>query len=156
MTIANNGQAEVVNLTLEEILAGEPIPIPVGVTVLLSGCESSVVDFGMHGDPISLGSAVLLAGARAVVASSWAVDDAASFFLMQRLYRNWVAKESNDLAGALCASQRWLRQQTAQQLGDLLETDESRQCFAARFPKADSRPFDHPHFWAAWNHIGAS
>jgi len=155
IAISNNGQAEAGNLTLEEILAGEPVPIPFGSTVLLSGCESSVVDFGMHGDPISLGSAMLLAGARAVVASSWAVDDVASFYLMQRLYRNWVAKESNDLAGALCASQRWLRQQTAQQLANMLETDESRQYFEARFPKADSRPFDHPYFWAVWNHIGA-
>jgi len=56
--------------------------------VTLSACETGLVEFGrgLADEYIGLPGILLQAGARAVVASLWAVDDLATALLMGRFY----------------------------------------------------------------------
>lgn len=56
--------------------------------VTLSGCSSAVGKGGMGDETIGLARALFYAGARAVVASLWRVEDASTAALMTTLYRN--------------------------------------------------------------------
>ena len=70
--------------------------------VVLSACETSVgPTIGQEG-VLNLARAFLLAGARSVVTTLWAVSDATSTALMQRFYQNLIAGQ--DVAEALARS----------------------------------------------------
>jgi CHAT domain-containing protein/tetratricopeptide (TPR) repeat protein len=115
--------------------------------VVLSGCDTGLVEFGQPWDEFEGLSHVLLqAGARRVVGSLWSVDDESTALLMARFYHNLVTSR-RDTADALAEAQRWLRAGTNASL-------------AADYPKLyrpdkldletspDARPFAHPYYWA--------
>jgi CHAT domain-containing protein len=81
---------------------------------------------------VGLTQALYGAGARAVVASLWEVDDEATALLMRRFYRNWTGRGSKQppqsAAVALAEARRWLRD---------LERD-------------GRHPFAHPVYWAGF------
>jgi tetratricopeptide (TPR) repeat protein len=116
--------------------AGEVAGMVLAATlVVLSGCGTGV-DGGMaRGDAPAderegLPRAFLQAGAGAVVASLWEMDDAASAAFVPRLYR---APRSRGAAAALAEVQRDLA--------------------AGRIRGEDGTPLDHPYYWAgllAW------
>jgi tetratricopeptide (TPR) repeat protein len=70
--------------------------------VTLSACETGL------GGPIGLGRALMAAGAQAVVASLWKIDDAATSDLMECFYRELLAGKSP--AAALRAAQLHVRE----------------------------------------------
>ena len=58
----------------------------------------------------SLAAGMLQAGARAVLASLWSVDDKATYLLMVRFAQEWFPRiESEPPAAALARAQCWLR-----------------------------------------------
>jgi CHAT domain-containing protein len=74
------------------------------------------------------------AGARAVVASLWEVDDEAAALLMGRFYENLTAAEPTSIAHALREASLWLRDYT----------DDS-----------GAHPFEHPIYWSGFIVLGA-
>lgn len=86
---------------------------------------------------VGLTQALYGAGARAVVASLWEVDDEATALLMRRFYENWTGRGSKrgarPAAAALTEARRWLR--------DL--------------QREGRRPFAHPVYWAGFVLTGA-
>jgi len=88
-----------------------------------------------------LPAAFLIAGAKAVVSSLWAVNDASSTLLMSEFYRRHLV-EGQDVQTALRGVQLWLRQVTTSDLRAWLKS------------KARDYPFwvrSHwPTWWAIW------
>jgi CHAT domain-containing protein len=79
--------------------------------VLLSACETGVV---VAEDPVNdqlgLPGGLLVAGASAVLATLWRVDDLAASLILGRTVAIWE-REAVDLERALAAAQAWLRTQ---------------------------------------------
>jgi tetratricopeptide (TPR) repeat protein len=57
---------------------------------ILSACESGLPNLHESGEMTGLPSALLVAGAKSVIASLWPVDDAATFILMQHFMEQWA------------------------------------------------------------------
>lgn len=72
--------------------------------VTLSACETGLSRLAPGNEAIGLVRGFLMSGVRSVVASSWAVDDAATATLMRGFYRRLVAGEA--CAEALAGAQR--------------------------------------------------
>jgi CHAT domain-containing protein len=104
--------------------------------------------------------AFIYAGARAVLASQWPVEDLATFLLMRRFYSVLLRMDRTDLSATLHAAQEWLRELTAGQVRELLpELWVNGRCaeeadLMVDLPP-DVRPFAHPRFWAAFVLVGA-
>jgi CHAT domain-containing protein len=80
-----------------------------GSIVVLSACHSGVSVVSTSDEPFGLTRAVLAAGARAVIAARWAVDDVATWLLFRKFTElcrtDWIP-----VGAALAQAQRWLRQ----------------------------------------------
>jgi CHAT domain-containing protein len=76
--------------------------------VVLSACETAVGELTAGDEFQGLTRAFLLSGARAVVASLWAVEDEATSVLMVEFYENRAAGMSD--AEALAGAQRTVRE----------------------------------------------
>jgi CHAT domain-containing protein len=79
--------------------------------VTLSACQTGVSRILRSDEPLGLVRAFLSAGARAVLASQWPVEDLPTLLLMQRFYAE--LERLGDAAAALGAAQGWLRCLTA-------------------------------------------
>jgi CHAT domain-containing protein/tetratricopeptide (TPR) repeat protein len=105
-----------------------------GALVALSGCET-----GRHrllgGDLLGLARGFFCAGASALVASLWPVDDAAAAATMAQFYARLVAGET--AAGALRGAQQALRNLKVEREGRRV------------------RPYAHPFYWAPFCLLGA-
>jgi len=110
--------------------------------VTLSACETGL-GRDVPGDGyVGLADAFLCSGAASLLVSLWAVDDAATSLLMTRFYRNWLGVRGDPVAatvrrmskaGALQEAKAWLRDYT---------------------DEAGVKPYEHPHYWAAFVLIG--
>ncbi len=101
--------------------------------VVLSACETAIEAGHSNGDEvISIASAFATAGAPALVASLWAVDDAATSELMAEFYRLLQANPPVDTLEAL----------------------RQAQMHVLRFEKDGKRVFAAPGYWAAFELIG--
>ncbi|MEM7261482.1 MAG: CHAT domain-containing tetratricopeptide repeat protein [Planctomycetota bacterium] len=129
-------------LTAEEIRRGWSLDAEL---VTLSACRTAV---GSGAGYLSFAEALLVAGARRLVLSQWKVDDRASALLMSEFYRQLQGGEPP--ARALREAKRWLRSLTAAEV--------ARRTSEVTKPGAvnpESRPFDHPYYWAAFVLIGS-
>jgi len=86
--------------------------------LILSACQTAL--FGLESVPDevrSLATGMLQAGARAVLAALWPVDDRATYLLIVRFAQEWFPHmESEPPAAALARAQRWLRSITNREL----------------------------------------
>jgi CHAT domain-containing protein len=147
--------------------------------VTLSACETGLTEVrrGLADEYIGLPGILLQAGARAVVASLWAVDDLATALLMWQFYRRWD-QGNVPVAEALQGAQKWLRTRTREQVKDALEeldalwtpwatqTDDPAMQQRAkeqyweirrarqRLDQMDDPPFAHPYWWAGFQAVG--
>jgi CHAT domain-containing protein len=134
--------------------------------VVLSACETGLIDVTHSADEyIGLPFAFLGAGVPGVVASLWAVNDLSTMLLMEQFYQH--LQQGQDGAAALRLAQLWLRHIPAQTLAARFSAE--RQNAESWLPRADasrywrhfatmepeSKPFAHPHFWAAFTFTGA-
>jgi len=156
------------DLTLREILGR--LRLSCARAVVLSACETGVSEFRELADEaISLPAGFLMAGAPAVVASLWAVNDLSTALFMERFYRNLLTDQQN-FPTALRAAQFWLRGVKAGELAARFDAERRKPDDERIMPyeqasvawrrfvamKPDKCPFAHPYYWAAFTFSGAS
>ena len=147
--------------------------------VMLSACRTARGRLEAGDGFVGLTWGFLFAGADAVGASLWKVDDAATALLMSRFYENLLgtfdsprgehaAGKPMPKAEALHEAKRWLRGQTPQENREMLASlgydvagrDRQRSPEGGRRPSGDPQPlpdpfdFSHPRYWAAFVLIG--
>jgi CHAT domain-containing protein/tetratricopeptide (TPR) repeat protein len=86
--------------------------------LILSACQTAVLDLrGARDEVHSLSAAMLQAGAQAILAPLWSVDEKATYLLVVRFGQEWLPHmESEAPAAALARAQSWLRTVTNSQL----------------------------------------
>jgi CHAT domain-containing protein len=86
--------------------------------LILSACQTAIIDLrGARDEVRSLAAGMLQAGARAVIAAHWPVDDRATYLLMVRFAQEWFPNRAwEPPAEALARAQRWLRSLTYRDL----------------------------------------
>ncbi|MBE7557123.1 MAG: CHAT domain-containing protein [Anaerolineales bacterium] len=126
--------------------------------VVLSACHTGVSRVLRGDEPFGLIRAFLTAGAKAMLVSRWPVEDLPAFLLMSRFYQSLGDEASIDVSVMLHVAQRWLRGLTVARVRELqamwsLDENRATRVDLNHLP-ADSRPFDHPKFWAAFMIVG--
>jgi CHAT domain-containing protein len=143
--------------------------------VVLSACESGLIDLGHVDEHIGLPTSLLAAGASAVISTLWTVDDATTAMLMAEFYRRHFS-EGEDTAVALGRAQLWLRDLERDHALAALEP--GRAIAAGLLSEGDpgdirmwaavenlvddlmeqwdgsDRPWSNPYFWAGFVHVG--
>ena len=150
-------------LTLERLIRGWRGKLANCDLVVLSACDSQR---GVKaGDSVmALPWGFMYAGASAVVASLWKVDDAATALLMDEFYRNMLERNMTK-AAALRSAKQALRSMTweeagrrsrasKEQLTSLAMRGPPGKAVSSRGEPIRTLPFGHPHFWAAFVLIG--
>ena len=86
--------------------------------LILSACQTAVLDLrGAVNEVRSLAAGMLQAGAEAVLASLWSVEDMATYLLIIRFAQEWFPNmEKEPPAAALARAQQWLRTVTNRDL----------------------------------------
>ncbi len=81
--------------------------------LVLSACETSLIDVrNSVNEVIGIAAGFLQAGAAAVIASLWPVDDRATFLLMTRFMQLWLDPNRGwPPARCLAEAQRWMREE---------------------------------------------
>jgi CHAT domain-containing protein len=149
---------------------GEKLPIPKIETlknlgnlqlVALSACETALGGTGQDGTEIAgISYFFLKSGAKAVMASLWAVNDGSTSLLMQQFYKNLATSQQPiTKAEALRQAQVSLltKQVTAKdapQRGDGYVAVEAKP--GATLPSRGVSDFSHPYYWAPFILIGNS
>lgn len=135
-------------LTASEVIANLRLHADL---VVLSACASGVSRIVRGDEPIGLVRAFLSAGARAVVVTLCPVEDLSARLLMERFYKELLSAETLDIAAALWAAQRYLR--------DLTDTDTYERPggvdLATGLP-AEAHPYADPLFWAPYVVMGGA
>ncbi len=143
--------------------------------VVKSACETGLTDIRDIIDEYQgLPAAFLMAGAATAVPSLWAVNDFSTALLMPRFHAN-LYKRGMAKATALREAQRWLRDLGVAEVEALLgakrramaaaglshQRMSALDAVAARFHLRElaasygGRPFANPHWWAAFQCVGA-
>ncbi len=86
--------------------------------LILSACQTAILDLqGARDEVRSLAAGMLQAGAAAVLAALWAVDDRATYLLIIRFAQEWFPHMYDEApAAALARAQQWLRTVTNHEL----------------------------------------
>ncbi|HZO74023.1 MAG TPA: CHAT domain-containing tetratricopeptide repeat protein [Ktedonobacteraceae bacterium] len=86
--------------------------------LILSSCQTAILDLqGARDEVRSLAVGMLQAGATAVLAALWSVDDKATYLLIVRFALEWFPRlDSEPPAPALARAQHWLRTVTNREL----------------------------------------
>lgn len=130
--------------------------------VTLSACDSGISERRPGDELVGLTRALLVAGARSVLASLWKVDDLSTSVLMRAFYEGWL-RDGLPKAQALRSAQCRVMDLTAVELE---ATDEAKQArdrdfsrkshatpSATRF-EPNARIFAHPRHWAPFTLVG--
>jgi CHAT domain-containing protein len=126
--------------------------------VVLSACRSGQPDSGFPEESLDLGSMFLTAGARAVVANMWPVDELAATLFVWRLFALWDWNAGLPLPAAVHATRLWLKDLTLMDLEALAE-DEPQMASAIRRSTRLLKPptmkrFGEPYYWTAFAYTG--
>jgi len=142
--------------------------------VTLSGCETALGKKAGGEGYLGFSQALFVAGARSLVLSLWKVEDTPTMLLMRRFYENLLGlfdeprqaaimtydpNESLPKTEALHEAKRWLRSlswdelvefESKSGLGTYRGSDETLIVSS----DGTDRPFEHPHYWAAFILMG--
>lgn len=118
--------------------------------VTLSACQTGVHRLLRGDEPMGLIRGFLTAGARAVLATQWAVEDLPTFLLMGYFYQYLVESPAIHPARALGAAQLWLRSLSRTEIGVHLAELGMQSALAPIEFLTDDQPFAHPRFWASF------
>ena len=127
--------------------------------VVLSACETALIDTQNRSDYIGLPTGFLYAGAMGTLASLWAVNDLSTALMMVKFYE--VLKPGVSIGQALHDTQRWFKSATT---SDLLEWVEGSESFdgeqkedvteyLGRY-KLTVKPYGDVYHWGAFCAIG--
>ena len=127
--------------------------------VVLSACETALIDTQNRSDYIGLPTGFLYAGAMGTLASLWAVNDLSTALMMVKFYE--VLKPGVSISQALHDTQRWFKSATT---SDLLEWVEGSDSFdkeqkediteyLGRY-KLTVKPYGDVYHWGAFCAIG--
>lgn len=150
--------------------------------LILSGCETSMIAVDRAADEMmGLATGFLQAGVGGVIASLWAVDDRATYLLMNRFVALYLDPSyQGSPARALGEAQRWLREEATNRvlenyepIGVTTHSDLTMKTFGrkrstrhthfravmeirtnARQSNPDTCPYAHPIYWAAFRLMG--
>jgi CHAT domain-containing protein len=142
--------------------------------VTLSGCATALGKESGGEGFLGFSQALFVAGAKSLVLSLWDVEDTPTMLLMRRFYENLLGRfdEPRPVGGqtyepgtplpkvdALREAKLWLRELTWDQLmqletEDRIEASRGRAQTMMVSTSATDRPFEHPHFWAAFILMG--
>lgn len=125
---------------------------------VLSACWSGQADWFNPEESTDIGSLLLAAGARAVVANLWPVDDLAAALFVSGLFRFWDWGAGLPLPAAADAARRWVKEITVAQLKDLARAEPHWQPDIhryTRFMPDEMKRFGEPYYWAAFGYSGA-
>lgn len=102
------------SITLADALNGADVDVRGLRLLILSACQTALPDLrGARDEVRSLAAGWLQAGAQAVLASLWPVDDRATYLLMVRFAQIWFPHLATlHPADALAQAQHWLRHVT--------------------------------------------
>jgi CHAT domain-containing protein/tetratricopeptide (TPR) repeat protein len=131
--------------------------------VVLSGCSTGAGEATTGNDVLGLTYALLAAGARSAVVSTWDVEDVSSLLLMRQFYE--LLAQGLGIAAALRQAQLWLCGLTGRQVAAILkeiaasaaDRHEATRLIGkiVQFLKAaDSLPFAAPRYWAPFTCVG--
>jgi tetratricopeptide (TPR) repeat protein len=86
--------------------------------LILSACQTDILDLRSYSNEVrSLAAGMVQAGARAVLAALWSVDDMATYLLIVRFMQEWLPHMAQEgPAAVLARAQRWLRTVTVREL----------------------------------------
>jgi CHAT domain-containing protein len=160
------GKNEADKLTLGEIF--EQVNLPESWLVVLSACETGLVDFTEIADEhYGLPIGFIYAGAPTVWCSLWKVNDLSTAILMIKAYEELLTNHKSK-PEALITAQKWLREATLEKIevfakqrgrdvskGNVLlpQVESFLQELRKNCKKSD-QPFSHPHFWASMQNVG--
>ncbi|MCC3416112.1 MULTISPECIES: CHAT domain-containing tetratricopeptide repeat protein [unclassified Microcoleus] len=127
--------------------------------VVLSACETALIDTQNRSDYIGLPTGFLYAGAMGTLASLWAVNDLSTALMMVKFYE--VLQPGVSIGQALHDTQRWFKSATT---SDLLEWVEGSESFdgeqkedvteyLGRYPLT-VKPYGKVYHWGAFCAIG--
>jgi len=123
--------------------------------VVLSACETAVINAVVPNEAIGLQTGFLQAGAAGIVGSLWAVPDKSTAMLMAEFYRLWRGAQLRP-ARALQRAQQWVRDTTtAEKMArypDLYDRAHAEGSMNEML--ATRRAQNHPAYWAAFTCIG--
>jgi CHAT domain-containing protein/tetratricopeptide (TPR) repeat protein len=104
-------------ISLDECLRGALNLVGMRLLVL-SACETSLIDFQSINEMIGIAAGFLQAGAAGVIASLWEVNDQATYLLMSRFMQLFLDPAQRDSTPAYClaAAQRWLREEATNKI----------------------------------------
>jgi CHAT domain-containing protein/predicted enzyme related to lactoylglutathione lyase len=127
--------------------------------VVLSACETALIDTQNRSDYIGLPTGFLYAGAMGTLASLWAVNDLSTALMMVKFYE--VLKPGVSIGQALHDTQRWFKSAIT---SDLLEWVEGSESFEASQKKQilkefggydpGEKPYGKVYHWGAFCAIG--
>ncbi len=127
--------------------------------VVLSACETALIDTQNRSDYIGLPTGFLYAGAMGTLASLWAVNDLSTALMMVKFYE--VLKPGVSIGQALHDTQRWFKSATT---SDLLEWVKGSESFEASQKKRivkelngydpGEKPYGDVYHWGAFCAIG--
>jgi len=131
---------------------------------VLSACQTHLPGKVLPDEVVSLPTGLLQAGVAGVIASYWAVSDAATALLMTRFYHHWKTDRCPP-GEALGQAQRWLRDTSNADklawLGSAADAGQLPREVAATLGSAvngddpGALDFRHPASWAAFAFTGA-
>jgi CHAT domain-containing protein len=142
------------DLTVRDLLA---VRLSGTSLAFLSACETGVPHPELFDELVGLPSALLEAGAGAVIGSLWEVPGQATVLLASRFYELWLLRGKPPVE-ALNQAQRWLRDSTN---GELLAYSRGfldwRNNFTGNALRVweSERGFSDPDAWAAFVYTGA-
>lgn len=149
-------------LSLRDIFA---LPVRLRLAVL-SACETGISGRTLPDEVVGLPTGLLQAGAAGVVATQWAVEDAAAAMVVADFYRRWRLNRA-DPAAALCQAQCWVRDSTNGEKASMYATAHQKAPVGWLTPAAASalhakvayedperRGHESIDLWAAFAHYG--
>lgn len=106
-------------LTAREIF--QKMKLPQSRAVVLSACETGMIELDWGDEYVGLPAAFLHAGAPCVISSLWQVDDVSTALLMYRFYENRI-RHNWQPGAALRGAQQWLSKATAAEIVAALQS----------------------------------
>jgi CHAT domain-containing protein len=158
-------------LTLGNLLS-EPDKLIGSRLVVLSACETGLVDLEVPAESLGLPAAFMQAGTPGIISTLWTVDEISTMFLMGKFYELHLGELQIEPPRALALAQEWLRTATYQTLRDwlspmviMMKKTKSPQ-FSKTFSELEklrsmikhqltNQPYQELYYWAGFVYSGA-